>query len=131
MQPTSSKRSRFNTHLVSPQTPASSNSSSHHQLSNNFPSSSPLPLPYKNNNPLPYKENNQPFLHTPKPYQPCHSSSIGSEGASNLLFAACRRAEKENEAKTGVFSEESSDVEHSSLEEDSDVDDLSSGDEDH
>lgn len=141
MQPSPSKRVRFNTSLISPHTPASSNYSFHHQLSGYFSSSPLLPLLYKNNNPLPYKENNQLFLHTLRPYQPCcsspirpyqphHSSPIGSKRISNLLFAAYHRAEEENKAETGVFSEDSSEVEHSSSK-NSDIDDLSSEDEDH
>lgn len=125
------KRVQFNTFLVSPQKLALNNYSSHHQLSNNFLSSLSLLSPYKNNNRLPYKENNQPFLYAPKLYQPHHISPIGLEGASNLLFTTCCRVEKENKAEIGVFSKESSDVNYSSLEKDSDVNDLSSGDEDH
>ncbi len=90
----------------------------------------PLPLPYKNNNPLPYKENNQLFLHAPRLYQLCHSSPIDLERTSNLLFVACCRVEEENKVETGVFSENSSEVEHSSSE-NSDIDNLSSKDKDY
>ena len=117
-------------YLVSPPTAASSNYSSHH--SSQFPSSPPLSLPYKNSSAL-----CQPFLHAPRPYQPCPSSPIGLEGASHLLFAACRRAEEENEAETGVIPEEESEVDaneaylHSSSEDlGLDIDSLSSSSED-
>ena len=62
---------------------------------------------------------------------------IGSEGASHLLFAACCRAEKENEAETGVILEEASEVDandnyirSSSEDSNSDEDGSSSEDED-
>lgn len=121
MEPTPSKRAQFNTPLVSP---ASSNYGSHH--SSHFPSSPPLPLPHKNS-----YFSTKPFPHAPKPYQPRQSSPIGSEGTSNLLFAACRRAEEENKAETGDILEENLEVDHTSSEEDSDADSLLSEDDDY
>ena len=130
MQPAPSKRARFNTPLVSPPAAASSNYGSHH--SSQFPSSPPLPLPYKNSSAL-----CQPFLYALRPYQPRPSSPIGSEGASHLLFAACRRAKEENKAETGVIPEEKFEVDanktylHSSSEDSGlDIDSLSSSSED-
>lgn len=76
-------------------------------------------------------------MHTPKPYQHCLSSSIGSEGASHFLFATCRRAKKENKVKTGVIPERKSEVDvnkaylYSSSEDSSlDIDSLSSSSKD-
>ena len=103
MQPAPSKRARFNTPLVSPPAAAASNYGSYY--SSQFLLLPPLPLPYKNSSAL-----CQPFLHAPRPYQPHLSSPIGLEGASHLLFAACRRAEEENKAESGVIPEEESEV---------------------
>lgn len=130
MQPTLLKRIRFNTPLVSLPAATSSNYGSHY--SSQFPSSPPLPLFYKKSSTL-----SQPFLHASKPYQPRPSSPIGSKGVSHLLFAACRRAEEENKAKTGVIPEKESEVDaneaylYSSSEDSNlDIDSLSSSSKD-
>lgn len=128
MQPTLSKKAPFNTLLVFPQILALSN----YDSLCNFLSLPPFSLFYKNYLPLPHKKNNnQSFSHTPRLYQLCLSFPIDLEGASNLLFSACHRVEEENKAKTRVFSKESLEVEHSFSKEHSDIDDLSSKDEDH
>lgn len=69
--------------------------------------------------------------------KPRQGSPIGSEGTNNLLFAACRRTEEENEAETGVILEEASEVDandnyirSTSADSDSDVDRSFSKDED-
>lgn len=47
------------------------------------------------------------------------------------MFVACHKAKKENKTKNGVFLEKSLDIEHSFLEEDFGIDNLSSGDKNH
>lgn len=52
------------------------------------------------------------FLHI-KLYQPYQSFFIGLERVNHLLFVACYKAQKENKAKTKVYSEERSEIKHS------------------
>lgn len=87
--------------LRSLQAAASSNYGSRH--SSQFPLLSLLPLPYKTSFILKH-----PFLHIPKPHQPCLSSSIGSKRASHFLFVVCCKVEEENKAETGIIPEEKS-----------------------
>lgn len=140
MQLTPSKRARFNTLMQPPQTPNVDrpfhqiSSSSGGKGSSNFPSSPPLPLPLH----FERTSTTRPSCsRIERPSKARQSSPIGSEGASNLLFAACRRAEEENEAETGVIPEEASEndandnyIQSSPEDSDSDVDGSSSEDED-
>ena len=102
MQPRPSKKARFNAPLVPLQTPPPvesphQNQSSSAEKSGFFPSSPPLPQ-LNWDRPLPREKARQ-------------SSPIGSEGALNLLLAACQRAEEEEEAETGEVAEQISEAE--------------------
>ena len=115
MQPTLSKKTRYNTLIQPPQTPNidrsfhQNSSSSGEKRSSNFLSLSLFPLPFEKlvSISTPHWTSDSSIEWASRPWQ---SLLIGLEGPSHLLFATCCRAEEKNKAETGVILEKALEV---------------------